>query len=84
MTHNFGAYLQKLRETAVEEQTEHTSRSALEKLLEEFASAGGKQNIKVQHEPKRERGFGAPDFKIKSKGMILGLQRPSHAHCEHQ
>lgn len=72
MTHNFGAYLQKLRETAVEEQTEHTSRSALEKLLEEFASAGGKQNIKVQHEPKRERGFGAPDFKIKSKGMILG------------
>jgi hypothetical protein len=24
------------------------------------------------HEPTRQQGFGAPDFKIKSKGMILG------------
>ena len=70
MAFKFDPYLLKLRETPVDEDTEHTGRSALETLLNEFAAAG--KQIKVQHEPQRLAGFGAPDFKIKSKGMILG------------
>lgn len=70
MAFKFDPYLLKLRETPVDEHTEHTGRSALETLLNEFAAAS--KHIKVQHEPQRLAGFGAPDFKIKSKGMILG------------
>ena len=66
----FDAYLTKLRDTALAEQTEHTSRSALENLLGAFAARGS--GIKVQHEPKRDATKGAPDFRITQKGMILG------------
>ena len=68
MNTEFDAYLLKLRETPIGEHTEHTGRSALEALLNEFAGGG----ITVQHEPKREPGKGAPDFKVKRQGMILG------------
>jgi hypothetical protein len=34
----FDAYLRKLRQTPLDEQTEHTGRSALEGLLNEFAA----------------------------------------------
>jgi hypothetical protein len=71
MTGRFDAYLLGLRQTPLAEHTEHTGRSALERLLEDFAAKAG-TGIEVQHEPKRQKGFGAPDFKIKSKGMILG------------
>jgi N-6 DNA Methylase len=72
MTISFDAYLRKIRETPLAEQTEHTSRSALETLLQQFASASAARGINVQHEPKREADKGAPDFKIKRRGMILG------------
>ncbi len=72
MAHNFDAYLLKVKSTALKEQTEHTSRSALENLLNDFATKADKNHIQVVHEPTRQQGFGAPDFKIKSKGMILG------------
>jgi hypothetical protein len=68
----FEAYLEQIRETPIAEQTEHTSRAALEDLLRRFASAGAPRDATVQHEPKRERDKGAPDFKIKRRGMILG------------
>jgi SAM-dependent methyltransferase len=71
MAPNFDVYVRKLRETPVAEQTEHTSRSALEELLRSFAPVGPTA-ASVQHEPKREADKGAPDFKIKRRGMILG------------
>jgi len=67
----FNTYLLKLRQTPLTEQTEHTSRSALEELLNAFAAAAG-DRVTVQHEPKRAADKGAPDFKIKRLGMILG------------
>lgn len=67
----FDDYLRSLRKTPVQRKTEHTDRAALETLLNAFASAAeGKP--KVQHEPKRAAGKGAPDFKVTTKGMILG------------
>lgn len=61
-----------LRQTPLDEHTEHTGRSSLEALLNRFASEAGGREINVQHEPKREADKGAPDFKIKRQGMILG------------
>jgi hypothetical protein len=72
MAHDFDVYLKKIRGTALSEQTEHTSRSALENLLNDFAAKAGSNRVQVVHEPTRQQGFGAPDFKIKSKGMTLG------------
>lgn len=67
----FDAYLLALRKTGIGEKTEHTDRAALQSLLQ--ANAGESPgNINVQHEPKRVADKGAPDFKITSKGMILG------------
>jgi predicted helicase len=67
----FDAYLLALRQTQLGDKTEHTDRAALQSLLQ--AIAGEKPgNINVQHEPKRVPDKGAPDFKITSKGMILG------------
>lgn len=68
----FDVYLRKLRETPLDEHTEHTGRSALEALLNQFAAEALAPGISVQHEPKREADKGAPDFKIKRQGMILG------------
>jgi hypothetical protein len=70
MTAAFEGYVARLRETANDDQTEHTSRAALENLLNAFAAKG--RNIKVQHEPRRVEGKGAPDFRISQNAMILG------------
>jgi hypothetical protein len=71
MSDPFASYLKKLRETPLEEHTEHTGRAALEGLLVHFA-AGAKHRITVQHEPKRVAERGAPDFKVHRPGQILG------------
>ena len=68
----FDTYLKALCETPLEEHTEHTGRSALETLLNAFAAEAPNNRIRVQHEPKRQQDKGAPDFKVKSGGMILG------------
>lgn len=68
MTSPFDTYLRRLRETPLDQHTEHTGRAALEDLLRAFAPRAAV----VQHEPKRERSRGAPDFKIKQRGSILG------------
>jgi N-6 DNA Methylase len=72
MDNRFDAYLKHLRATPREEHTEHTGRAALETLLNSFASDAMVSGITVQHEPKRQDDKGAPDFKIKRAGMILG------------
>lgn len=64
----FDAYLRKLRATPPAEHTEYTGRAALEELLNAFATA----KTKIQHEPKKVSGRGAPDFKVTRQGMILG------------
>lgn len=64
----FESYLKALRETPIAQHTEHTGRSALQALLNEFKGAG----VTVQHEPRRAAGKGAPDFKVAKKGAILG------------
>lgn len=69
---SFERYLLRLKNTAADEQTEMTSRSALEALLNEAARAFAPANIVVTHEPRRAQDKGAPDFKISSRGSILG------------
>ncbi|MEJ0013463.1 MAG: type ISP restriction/modification enzyme [Bauldia sp.] len=72
MANKFDSYLRKLREIPLDEQTEHTGRAALEALLNEFARETGSRGLTIQHEPKRIADKGAPDFKIKKGGLILG------------
>lgn len=72
LTDAFERYLLALRNTAADEQTEMTSRAALEALLNAAAAAYAPTGTVVTHEPLRAQGKGAPDFKIASRGMILG------------
>jgi len=68
----FDTYIQDIQQHRIDEVTEHTYRKQLQDLLECVADEAGK-DLSVLHEPKRESGFGAPDFKIKTKGeAILG------------
>ena len=59
MTDAFQAYLQKLRETPLDQHTEFTGRAALEALLNAFAAGAPVHGIGVQHETKRVAGAGA-------------------------
>jgi hypothetical protein len=80
----FDRYLLALRNTPIEDQTEHTGRSALENLLQGIAKSVSKdlavhQETKQKKVKSRSTGLdslakrGAPDFKVtKSGGMILG------------
>jgi len=68
MDDHFLRFLTKLREVPANDQTEHTSRAALETLLGAVAPKGAR----IHHEPKRVTGVGAPDFKIGHRGTILG------------
>jgi len=71
VTGAFADYVQALKEWRRSEKTEHTDRAAIERLLKALAAeAEGKP--RVQHEPKRIAGKGAPDFKITRAGMIVG------------
>jgi|TARA_A100001391_G_scaffold113957_1_gene76717 predicted helicase len=72
MDARFDTYLKALAEAYREGGTEHTGRTALENLLNVFAGEAVAPGIRVQHEPKRESDKGAPDFKVKRQGMILG------------
>jgi hypothetical protein len=67
----FDRYLLALRKTKIDEKTEHTDRAALQTLLQAFADESSNPTM-VQHEPKRVADKGAPDFKITSRGLILG------------
>lgn len=68
----FEKYIQSLQKFDINEVTEHTYRKELQELLESISDES-MADITIQHEPKRQEGFGAPDFKIKTKGeAILG------------
>lgn len=67
----FDRYLLALRKTALSEKTEHTDRGPLEILLNAFADEA-QDKPKVQPEPKRVAGKGAPDYKVTKQGLILG------------
>jgi hypothetical protein len=67
----FDRYLLALRKTKIDEKTEHTDRAALQELLQVFADESANRTT-VQHEPKRVADKGAPDFKITTRGLILG------------
>ena len=67
----FAEYLRALRNSPLGEKTEFMDRAPLERLLNAFgAQAEGRPRI--QHEPKRIAGKGAPDFKVTASGMVLG------------
>ena len=72
ITPDFNSYLRALRETPLNEHTEHTGRTALETLLKTITTNHAGANIIIQQEPKRVADKGAPDFKISRQGMILG------------
>lgn len=67
----FEKYLLAVKNTPLDQQTEMTSRGALETLLNTAAAKFAQTGTRVTHEPTREKA-GAPDFKVVSKGMILG------------
>lgn len=68
----FDDYIKALRATPLDQHTEHTGRTALETLLNTFARDAAAPGLNVQHEPLREAGKGAPDFKVTRQGRILG------------
>jgi hypothetical protein len=72
MDNRFDTYLKALAAGYREGGTEHTGRTALENLLNAFKADALQPRIQVQHEGGREGDKGAPDFKIKRDGMILG------------
>lgn len=65
---HFNTYLKALQGHSIAEITEHTHRPALQQLLESIAT----KSIKILHEPKRDKTFGAPDFKISTAEAIIG------------
>ncbi|MHA1491725.1 MAG: type ISP restriction/modification enzyme [Promethearchaeota archaeon] len=67
----FKEYYKNLKSIPLEEITEATHRSDLEKLLKTIASEIDDKII-VLHEPKRKDSFGSPDFKISKLGSIIG------------
>lgn len=84
MRDRFESYLLKLRETPLSEHTEHTGRSALQDVLDQFAK-DAKSGLHVQHEPKRQQDKGAPDFKVSRHGVerrtSLNLEQTQNICC---
>jgi hypothetical protein len=72
MNSRFDTYLKALAAAYRDGGTEHSGRTALENLLSTFAAETLAPGTTVQHEPKRDADKGAPDFKVKRAGMILG------------
>ncbi len=70
-TQYFQDYLAALRKTPLADKTEHSDRSALERLLNQIAAMSSAAT-NVQHEPKRAQDKGAPDFKISRQAAIIG------------
>ncbi len=60
-------YFNKIKE--IGKITELSHRTALENLLNEIKP---NKNIKIIQEPKREKGFGAPDYRVEVNEAIIG------------
>ncbi|KAL0265470.1 UNVERIFIED_CONTAM: hypothetical protein PYX00_010973 [Menopon gallinae] len=62
-------YINELRKNKIHLGTEHTGRGFLQALLKELSQG----KFSIIHEPKRDKkGWGAPDFKISDKDLIIG------------
>ncbi|WP_210753508.1 N-6 DNA methylase, partial [Borreliella valaisiana] len=58
-------YIANLRSTKLEEKTEHSNRTHLENLLNDFNKINQNSSIAIQHEPRRSKeGFGSPDYVV--------------------
>ncbi len=69
---DFDAYFKALAGTSVDDKTEHTDRGFLEQVLN-AAAAGADARMRVQHEPKRDKGGGgSPDYMVKRDARIVG------------
>ena len=71
MKNVFEKYILELRKAYTQEGTEHSGRTALENFLNAVAAKVAPK-AHVQHEPKRQKDKGAPDFMVRQTGMILG------------
>jgi len=59
---------------ADQESTEHTFRTALENLLNDFKKERISRDLLVKHEPKSQQDKGRPDFKVTTKEhLTIGL-----------
>ncbi|WP_210362447.1 type ISP restriction/modification enzyme [Borreliella garinii] len=59
-------YIANLRSTKLEEKTEHSNRTHLENLLNDFNKINQNSSIAIQHEPRRSKeGFGSPDYIVR-------------------
>lgn len=65
---DFEKYFKSLQALNIANITEHSHRSNLQQLLENFAGT----KVKILHEPKREEKFGSPDFKVTYTESIIG------------
>jgi len=61
-------YFQQMKQIGPEG-TEHTYRTQLENLLNQIRTD---ESIRIIHEPKRKKGFGAPDFRMEKSGAVTG------------
>jgi len=68
MRKHYKEYFKQIKKIGTEG-TEHTYRTHFENLLNQVKL---NKNIKITHEPKRIKGFGAPDFRIEKSGAITG------------
>ena len=57
--------------------TEHTYRTPFENFLNAIKP---NEAIKITHEPERQRGFGAPDFRVERNGAIIGYIETKKLH----
>ncbi|WNZ67116.1 hypothetical protein [Borreliella garinii] len=61
-------YIANLRSTKLEEKTEHSNRTHLENLLNDFNKINQNSSIAIQHEPRQSKeGFGSPDYIVRHK-----------------
>ncbi len=67
----FEAYYHALKQHKPDEITEHSLRPALEQILANIKQQENPK-VKILHEPKRLKDYGAPDFKITLHEGILG------------
>jgi predicted helicase len=65
-------YLDDLKNTSIDEITEHSHRKSLQVLLESIGKQSNPQS-KIIHEPKAQGRFGRPDFLVKETENIIGF-----------
>lgn len=71
LSEEFKIYIEALQSSSLSDITEHTHRTQLENLLNAIKNASNTK-IKILHEPKRLKEFGAPDFKVSFADSIIG------------